>query len=206
VSSILTANYRFAAHNDHVRTEFPMMKHIVFAALVSGLMVSGESVSAVRRQQSGSQLAGTGVPRDPSSIGYLNLHKRHPDAAEGPNEFNVAYSADSALQNLTRIQSFLVSFRGLTDRVRGSLDESVLPTIGNTSGETQTIGFQNIPLIVEGTILKQNYQLTQAQYELAQLRRARQEISTEDLNLARRAYVDATRRFQVFWDTRLPTN
>jgi hypothetical protein len=176
-----------------------MMKHVVLAALASTFI-------APAQQTSTSDLVGAGVPRDSSSIGYLNLHKRHPDGAEGPQEFNVAYSADSALQNLTRMQSFLVSFRGLTDRVRGSLDENALRTIGNTSGETQTLEFHNIPLSVEGTILKQNYQLTQARYELAQMRRARREISTEVLNQARRAYADATRRFQVFWDTRLPSN
>jgi hypothetical protein len=66
-----------------------MMKHVVLAALASTFI-------APAQQTSTSDLVGAGVPRDPSSIGYLNLHKRHPDGAEGPQEFNVAYSADSA--------------------------------------------------------------------------------------------------------------
>jgi hypothetical protein len=66
-----------------------MMKSVVLAALASTLIASGESVPAVRQSRR-SDFSGTSVPRDPSSIGYLNLHKRHPDGAEGPEEFNVA--------------------------------------------------------------------------------------------------------------------
>jgi hypothetical protein len=183
-----------------------MVKRVMLAFLIGTFLTPAESVPAMRRAQRGSQLAQTGVPQDPSSIGYLNLHKRHPDGAEGPEEFNSAYAPDVALQSLTRIQNYLVSFRRLTDRVRSSLNEVELRAIGNTSGDTQTIGFQNIPLSVEGTILKQNYQLRQAQYELAQLRRTRGDISVQDLNRARSAYAQATKRFQVFWDTRLPGN
>jgi hypothetical protein len=68
----------------------------------------------------------------------------------------------------------------------------------------QSIGFHNIPLIVEGTLLKQDYQLKQVKYELAQLRRARGEVADDGVERARSAYADATRRFQLFWDTRRP--
>ena len=61
-------------------------------------------------------------------------------------------------------------------------------------------------LIVEGTLAKQDYQLKQAQYELAQLRRTRGEITEQELDLARGAYADATKRFQLFWDTKRPTD
>ena len=70
----------------------------------------------------------------------------------------------------------------------------------------QTIGFHNIPLIIEGTLLKQDYQLKQAEYALAQLKHARKEISAPDLDRARRAYAEATKSFQIFWDTKLPTD
>jgi hypothetical protein len=183
-----------------------MVRNVMLAALITSCMTSTEPVRAVRYAQGGRQLARTIVPQDPSSPGYLNLHKRHPDGAEGPEEFTSGYGSDLALKSLTQIQSFLVSFRGLTERVRGSLNEAELRAIGNTSGEMQTIGFHNIPLTVEGTILEQNYQLRQAQYELAQLRHARGDIGVQDLNRARSAYEEATKRLQVFWDTRPPTN
>src|SRR4030095_11215989 len=115
------------------------------------------------------------------AVGYLNLHKRHPDGAEGVEEFNTAYAVNPALQRLGQMQGFLASFARLTDRARRTLPEADLRAVGNTSADLQTIGFHNIPLIVEGTILKQDYQLTQAQYELAQLRHARGEISAQAL-------------------------
>ena len=34
------------------------------------------------------------VPQDPSALGYLNLHKRHPDGDPGPDEFAQAYSPE----------------------------------------------------------------------------------------------------------------
>ena len=70
----------------------------------------------------------------------------------------------------------------------------------------QTIGFHNIPLIVEGTLMKQDYLLAQAKYELAELKYERRQISAEDLSTARDAYRAATRRFQNFWDTKRPTD
>jgi hypothetical protein len=61
-------------------------------------------------------------------------------------------------------------------------------------------------LIVEGTLLKQDYQLKQVDYALAELKHARKEMSARELDRARRAYVDATKRFQDFWDKKLPTD
>ena len=116
------------------------------------------------------------------------------------------YSADLALQRLTQIESFLASFRSLTERVRGTVAPVELRAIGNTDAGMQTIGFHNIPLVVEGTLLKQDYQLKQVQYELARLKRASGEITAEDLDRARDAYARATKRLQVFWDTKLPTD
>lgn len=148
----------------------------------------------------------TDVPRDPSAVGYLNLHKRHPDGSDGRVEFDSAYSADEALSRLEQIRGWLDSFRRLTREARGRVTAAAQRTIGNTGAEIQTIGFHNIPLVIEGTLLKQDYQLAQARYEVAQLKYERQQISAEDLARSRAAYRDATVRFQRFWDTKLPTD
>ncbi len=70
----------------------------------------------------------------------------------------------------------------------------------------QLIGFHNIPLVVEGTLLKQEYRIRQLEYELAQIKRAKGLASEEELAHAKAAYQLATRNFQAFWDTRLPTD
>jgi hypothetical protein len=183
-----------------------MVKRLMLTVWCVTVTASLASMGVERDTQPGPRLQPAGVPQDPSAVGYLNLQKRHPDAAEGAEEFNTAYSSDRALQRLAQVQSFLVSFRGLTKRVRGTLPASELAAIGNTEADMQTIGFHNIPLIVEGTVLKQEYQLRQVQYELAQMKRARGDISAQELDQAKSAYERATKRFQVFWDTKLPTD
>jgi hypothetical protein len=142
------------------------------------------------------------IPTDPSTVGYLNLYKRHPDGEEGRVEFDHSYGWAPALDRLEQMRGFLASFRELTERVRTRLSRAELEAIGNTGWEMQHIGFSNLPLILEGTVLKQQYQLTQLGYELAQLKRQRGEAGAEQVDEARAEYREATRRFQLFWDTK----
>lgn len=139
-------------------------------------------------------------------MGYLNLTKRHPDGAHGPTEFATEDSSAPALQRLDQIRGFLNSFKQLTVRARARLTEADLRSAGNTSGAMQSIGFHNIPLVVEGTLLKQGHQLKQVEYELAQLRHAHGEVTDQDVDRARAAYAEATKQFQLFWDTKRPVD
>ena len=155
--------------------------------------------------QAGAHAQSAAVPRDPAAVGYLNLHQRHPDALAGPQDFD-SQSIEEGLRRLEQIRGFLRSFNRLTDRTRGALNEAELRAIGDTDPTMQTIGFHNIPLTVEGTLMKQDYLLAQAKYELAELKYERRQVSAEDLSAAREAYRAATRRFQNFWDTKRPTD
>jgi hypothetical protein len=145
-----------------------------------------------------------GVPRDPAAPGYLELSKRHPDGLEGPDEFDRGFTTDAALERLEQVRGFLSSFRQITNQARGRIAESELEEAGNTSRVMQTVGFHNIPLVIEGTLRKQEYQLAQARYELARLKSAHGGLSDADLASARSAYVEAAGRFQAFWDTKRP--
>jgi hypothetical protein len=180
-----------------------MMKWIGCVACFLVGVAWSESSGTASPSQAGIQIA---VPLDPSSVGYLNLTKRHPDGSDGPTEFATAYSPASAVQRLDQIRGFLKSFEELTARARGTLTEAELSRVGNTDGAMQNVGFHNIPLIVEGTLLKQDYQLTQAQYELAQLRLARGDVTVAEVERARAAYAAATQRLQLFWDTKRPVD
>jgi hypothetical protein len=182
-----------------------MLIRLLLAIVFIDALVSFDPVHAVSPPQTRVEPLSPLVPHDPSAVGYLNLHKRHPDGAEGTVEFTL-YTAPAALQRLGHIQRFLASFALLTNRVRNQIEPSELSAIGNTARDVQTIGFHNIPLIVEGTLLKQDYPLKQANYELARLRNAGHEISAQELERARREYADATKRFQDFWDQKLPTD
>jgi len=183
-----------------------MLMRILWSVVILGLLASTARTHAVVSPQTPLELVPPVVPQDPSAVGYLNLHKRHPDGAEGVVEFNTLYTAPGAVQRLSQIEGFLASFARLTERVKNRIPPAELAAIDNTGAAMQTIGFRNIPLIVEGTLLKQDYQLKQVEYALAQLRHARKEISAQELDRARGAYTDATKRFQAFWDNKLPTD
>jgi hypothetical protein len=58
--------------------------------------------------------------------------------------------------------------------------------------------------IVQGTLLKQDYLLRQAEYKLAQIRSVGGNTTSMELEEKRLAYANATRRFQKFWDAELP--
>jgi hypothetical protein len=105
---------------------------------------------------------------------------------------------------LGQVKGFLASFAQLTGRARQALGETELRAIGTTDRAMQTIGFHNIPLMIEGTILKQQYELTQARYHLVLLNR--DSASSEDVDRARRDYAAATRSLQMFWDSTSPVD
>jgi hypothetical protein len=147
----------------------------------------------------------SGIPKDAKAPGHLNLKKRHPDGDEGQVEFDRLYSAPLAIERVHQMESFMESFRKLTNLSRAKVPPQVLLKVGNTGGEMQDIGFHNIPLIIEGTILKQDYQLRQVEYKLAQLQSLGGDISSKELEQKRAAYIEATRNFQEFWDSKLPT-
>src|SRR4249919_3834844 len=132
-----------------------MTKRVALTMLLSGLVVSAAF---------GGAQSVVDVPQNPAEVGYLNLHQRHPDGLQGRDEFERSYSSSEALKRLEQTRGFLNSFRRLTQEARGRLNQAQLQAVGNTGSEIQTIGFHNIPLVVEGTILKQEYQLMQTRY------------------------------------------
>ncbi len=180
-----------------------MIKWIGFVACFLVGIAWSQTYGTASPSQTGVPVA---VPSDPSSVGYLNLTKRHPDGYDGPTELATVYSPTMAVQRLDQIRGFLKSFEELTARARGTLTEAELSSVGNTEGGLQNVGFHSIPLVVEGTLLKQDYQLMQAYYELAQLRLARGDVANAEVDRARAAYAAATKRLQLFWDTKRPVD
>ena len=145
------------------------------------------------------------VPPDRSDIGHLNLRQRHPDGASGPEEF-AEHTVPDALQRLDQIRRYLAAFNRLIELSRGKVTEAEMTEVSNISNGLEDVGFHNVPLRVEGTLLKQDYQLRQVEYELAQLKRVRGEVTAAEVESARVAYASSTARFQEFWDTKGPTD
>ena len=64
------------------------------------------------------------VPRDPATVGYLNLHKRHPDGFEGPGGVRSSVLRTPRTRTADQIRTFLESVAQLTDRVRDRVAEA----------------------------------------------------------------------------------
>ena len=103
-----------------------MVKRFTFLVCFVGLFVWPILVRTAAPSQQASQVTPTSVPQDRSAVGYLDLHKRHPNAAEGVEEFNTGYSVDEALRSLAQMRTFLVSFRELTELAQGKLSPAEL--------------------------------------------------------------------------------
>lgn len=196
--SSMTRTFVEECHRIISRKTDVVMRLALLAALVAAAVWSANGVRGVAASAYAQAIS--------SSLGHLNLTKRHPEASDGPTEFATLYTSTAALQRLDQMRGFLASFERLTDVARGRIGEASLRKIENTGGEIQSIGFHNIPLVVEGTLLKQEYEVKQLAYELARLKRLRGEIQDVDVERAAREYAEATRRFQTFWDTKRPTD
>lgn len=85
-------------------------------------------------------------------------------SAEPDNErFTIA----GALTGVQNINDWLKSFRDLTAITADKITPEEKQQVGNLGWEIQNIGFYNYLKTVEGTLRKQNYDISKLEYELA---------------------------------------
>jgi hypothetical protein len=134
-----------------------------------------------------------------SAYGELKFRPIHPDE---PVEYTYEkrFSLDMALSSLQKIRASLMSFRTLTEETRGKISKQKLKEIGNTDWETQHLGFKNMPGCIEGALRKQDYLIKELRYQLAKERLKQKAIDEKELLNAQRAFEQAERSFQAFWD------
>lgn len=135
-----------------------------------------------------------------SAWAELRLKPVHPDEP-AIYTFDERLSLGEALRSLERVRVSLTSFRDLTEEVRKKVTKKKLAAIGNTDWETQNIGFFNMAGCIEGTLKKQDYLLKKAQFELANMKFQEGTIGNDEREKARRAFEEAERSFQAFWDS-----
>jgi hypothetical protein len=134
------------------------------------------------------------------AYGELKLRSIHPDE---PVEYTYEkrFSLEMALSSLRKIQASLESFRTLTDEAKGKISGERLKEIGNTDWETQHLGFKNMPGCIEGVLRKQDYLIKELRYQLAREKLSQKAITEGELLETRRAFEEAEKSFQAFWDS-----
>jgi hypothetical protein len=133
------------------------------------------------------------------AYGELKLRPIH---ADEPVEYTYGqrFSLDMALFSLQKMQGSLMSFRILTEEAKGKISKQRLKEIGNTDWETQHLGFTNMPRSIEGALRKQDYLIKELCYQLAKEKFKQKAIDEKELLETKRAFEQAERSFQAFWD------
>ncbi len=119
----------------------------------------------------------------------------------GEEIFNKDFTPDNAVSSLNRIEKALESFRQLTEASRSTVPQDKMNKIGNTEGDIQSLGFGNWANTVKGTILKQEYLIKKLNYDLVQQRYNWGEAKQEEVQKAKKEFIEAEKKFQKFWDT-----
>lgn len=108
---------------------------------------------------------------------------------------------DDALFRTGQIRDALDSFANLTEEVKGIIPEETLEEIGNTGWLEQNIGFPNWAIAVEGTLIKQDFQIKLLKLELANKQFQAGEIDRATLDAIQSEFVTAKEKFQLFLDS-----
>lgn len=105
-----------------------------------------------------------------------------------------------ALDGLQRINEWLKSFKTLTALTTDRITPEEKGQVGNTGFEMQSLAFYNLPRIVEGTLRRQNYEISKLEYELALERRAAGKVSQMDVDAKKESFQAARNQLQTFLD------
>jgi len=91
------------------------------------------------------------------------------------------YSIIEPIKKLVIINSYLDSFRKLTNKSRKYFSGKELESIGNTDSAMQLIGFNNIPIYIKGALYDQNYIICKLAYGIAMEKYKDGEISKDEI-------------------------
>ena len=133
----------------------------------------------------------------------LNLPAMSPDE-DVEYTFNQRFSLQTALSAVERVDKSLRSFRELTDRMKkkqGIPPHGSLPGVEQTAWVMQSLGFPNMVTVLKGTLLKQNYLVKEAEFELARERHEHGKVDQTLLEQRRSEYEKAVNDFKEFWNS-----
>ncbi len=130
----------------------------------------------------------------------IKINKIHPDEPV-QTTLDKRFSLQNSLICLKNIEGALSSFKKLTEKSRLKLGKTETAKVGNTDWEIQNLGFSNWQGAIEGCIRKQDYEIKQLQYELAEEKYRDGLISKEELKKSNQALKKAEQEFTKFWNS-----
>ncbi len=111
---------------------------------------------------------------------------------------NERFSFQSALTGVQSINNWLESFRDLTKLTADRISLAEKEQVGNLDWEMQVLGFYNWPKTVEGTLRKQEYEISKLEYELALERNASGKVSRAEVMEKEKRYQETRKEMERF--------
>jgi len=108
---------------------------------------------------------------------------------------------EDALFRASQISDALESFRVLTEKSKGKISSEELEKLGNTDWLSQYLGFLNWTSAVNGTLIKQDFEIKKLELELAIKQFEDGEIDQESLDLKEAAFRLSMEQFQLYLDS-----
>ena len=180
----------------------PLKTSLLITALCFTLVAA---MSGSFRANSGQLWHASGTTAHVATAAQVVLASDRPlDRAVHPDEsaqetVDQRFSVENSLARVQQIDAALTSFRQLTEASQEKLGETEVAQVGNTDWETQNLGFHNWVGAVEGTLLKQNYQIAQLELKLAQQQYAAGKITKAELGQKVLNEQKAAQKFEQFW-------
>jgi hypothetical protein len=135
-------------------------------------------------------------------LAELRIYEKEGPVTLDREFYDEYFTQEEALESVEHMREALFSFVQLSEHVKSAklVPEEKLQAMGNTSWETQALGFPNWSTTVEGTLRRKHYELKKAEFELAELRLERGDVAQADCDKAKTAFRKAEKELQKFWD------
>lgn len=144
------------------------------------------------------------MPPKPQPVPELpelySLPSSHPDTTTKFELENSLSYADALIQ-VKQTGEALQSFAKLTNAARKCVSREQLESIGNTSGDMQSIGFHNFPLTIEGALRLQQLRIAKLTLDLEEAKKRDGGATAADVEGRRKAYESEMAEFRKFWNT-----
>lgn len=115
------------------------------------------------------------------------------------------FTTKYALKWLEQVAQGLYAFVELTETVKAERNIALadpIPGVPSTGWERQNLGFSNMIITIEGTLIRNAYDIARLEYELARARHESGQATAEEVEAAMDAHREARVALERFWTNR----
>lgn len=137
-----------------------------------------------------------------SSCWGLDLDKlpAHPADEATSCSWRQRLTLKNALDYTREVKSWLTKFDELAETLPEEMPAEKIKKMNLPKWVTHALEFYNATIVIQGTLLRQNYEIKRLEYELAQERAKHQKDGVSEVNEKKKALAQAEADFMKYWD------